>query len=268
MTVKKNIHTPAARHYVTPHRHVSKRPQIDIQAQVQKRHFWGNTVLIIALATTLIFALYLVIQVLVVRQVICVLGDTNLPCSHSLNVATSKLTGKPMLFYNFAAKLEATRDDRLDFDYVTYEKFLPGTLVVRYYFPDPAYQIAIQDGAWLSFSTAGRYTILPGADNSLQIHSQYHSLNTQLAHFQTDQVVHQKILELLTRTQGQRDNWQRVDLQALNQLRIETDRAAYLLDLFNLDQDLQEMNYLESYRQHETKQEIDLRLDLPAVRDL
>lgn len=268
MTVNKNIRRTPTRHYVAPHRHVSDRPQIDVQAQVQKQHFWGSVVLILALATTLIFALYLTIQVLVVRQVICVLGDTGLPCSRSLADTAQKLVGKPLLFYNFAHKLEAARADRLDFDYVTYEKFLPGTLVVRYYFPAPAYQVAIQDGDWLSFSDTGRYTILPGAGDTLQIHSQYHSLNTRLAQFQTDPVVHQKIIELLTRTQGQRENWQRIDLQALNGLRIETNRAAYLLDLFNLDQDLQEMVYLESYRQHEPKQEIDLRLDLPAVRDL
>jgi len=223
----------------------------------------------LVLLVAFLIALYVLIQhFFVVRRVSCILNLSSTPCSASLAATAQKLLGRPMLFADFQSLLESTRSAHTDFDYVTYYKLLPDRVVVDYHFPEPIYQIAIADGPWLGFALDQRYTIATGAADLLQIRSYYLPLNQQLAQFTSDDLLHQKFLELEFYSQGQRDQWQAVSLHSLNLLQIETPHAVYDVDPFDLDRNLQKLFYVEKNRRSEQKQEIDLRLHVPVVRDL
>ena len=85
--------------------------------------------------------------------------------------------------------------------------------------------------------------------------------------FELDSVAHQQFRRLAAWSAAAPDIVLRaVDFIDYNRLEITTDRATYILDLFSLDEDWQQLVYLENYYHPEdTPGIIDLRLKRPTV---
>lgn len=267
MSTKKST---ARRPQFRQHSSVSKRPvtpRPKRQSQSFGLKFSRAAGWLTLLALFLVSLFVFLQQSFVVRRVGCIINRSPTPCSASLWAAANKLLGKPMLFADYQTVLESTRSAFTDFDWVTYYKLIPDTVIVDYHFPEPAYQIAIENGPWLGYSTDARFTVATSSGQIIQVHSFYPSLNDQLASFQVDELIHQKLLELAYFSLDNRENWQNVSLLSLNLLRIETPEAVYDIDLFDLDRCLQKMWYVQKNRHPEKRQEIDLRLNVPVVRD-
>ncbi|MBQ6436108.1 hypothetical protein IJJ27_00925 [bacterium] len=201
----------------------------------------------------------------IVTQVYCRLGRGSTPCPASLQRDVQTLIGKPMLFYNYTAALEKFRTPALPFSGVNYQKLLPGVLFAQFDFGQPLYQLQAS-GQNFSFDDHGVYTILPSEQELPTFIVDNQSLLLSLNDYQLDQIIHQKLWQLLYLSRGQLLPPSTITIKEDNLLQVETKHAVYLLDLFNLDEDWQQLEYLESYRQNSEKQEIDLRLSLPVVR--
>ena len=202
-----------------------------------------------------------------VRQVHC-LVNSRYQCSEPLERLAQKTLGQPMLFANWATPMESSRSSELNFDDIRYYKLVPDQAVIDFQFPAPIYQVAIDDGAWRGYTRDGRLTIVPGGEEILQVRSQGYDFNVLLSQNLTDPIIHQKLLELDYFTAGQRATWQKVTLVNMSELQIDTPKAHYLIDLFDLDRGLQRLAQIEARELWSQKVEIDLRFNDPVVRQL
>ncbi len=239
------------------------RPSSRSDRKLIRPLFW-----LLALLIFFVVIYFLTRRFFVVRRVGCIINRTNTPCSASLWEAAHKLQGQPLLFADFATILESAHTEGTDFDYVTYYKILPDSVIADYHFPSPVYSLSIGDGSPLGFSLDGRYTIATGEADLIHIRSHYAPLNERLAQFGVDELLHQKFLELDFYSRGHRDNWQWVTLYSRGHMQIATPNAVYDVDPFQLDENLQKLYYVEKNRHSDKYQEIDLRLNVPVVRDL
>jgi len=213
---------------------------------------------------------WLVRWVFVIRQVRCIINSRAQACSQSLQDISQTLIGKPMLFYNVVQDLSTIKSPSVDFDSIQYYKMIPDRIVIDWQFPRARYQVAIAEGDWRSYATDGRYTLAQASASGqlLQVRSYYVPFNQLLGTYQTDPIIHQKLLELDYYSEGKRDQWQAVSLISLTELRIDTGLTVYVVDLFDLDRELQKMWYLERNYRHTKRVQIDLRFHSPMLRPL
>jgi hypothetical protein len=210
---------------------------------------------------------YFIGHVLVVEQVYCIISTSSTPCPQSLQDDVQELVGKPLFFYNFEQKLSNLRAANLPFTKVEYYKILPHSLLVDFAFTDPLYQLTSDGATFWSFDEQGQYTITPAAQNVLRVWAAEESVSRGLSVYQVEDLLHQKLRDLAYLSQDSRANWTLLELIALNQLEITTDKATYVLDLFSLDEDLQQLDYLEAnWRPEIASPRVDLRLRLPVVQ--
>ena len=252
---------------LTATRRQSPRRPLARSRHLSRPHFTPSSPflpVLIILAIVIILFFYLFRRVFIVKSLTCQINPDQHPCPQSLLTNTYQLLGRPLFFYNFHQQLATLRTDSLPFTSVNYIKSLPHHLDVTFNFQDPVYRITLDDQQFFSFAADGSYTIIP-TDSIPTIISHYPATHDQLTTYQLDPLLHQKLLELVT--YGQPSSWQNVALFDFGRLEITTNQATYILDLFNLDSQLQILDYLETYHpNHAETDVIDLRLDTPAIR--
>ncbi len=220
------------------------------------------------LTILLIIGLHIFInRYFLVRKVSCTINHS-LPCTQSLIIATDEFIGKPMLFYNYHHRLNSLFQPSLNFQSFNYVKLLPYTLKINFIFQPPTYQLVTPNNLIMGFDQFGEFSFLPPEDNVLIIKSYHQVTNQALTQYQLDPVLHQKFMQLDYFTADQRQNWQMVNFIALNHLEIITTKATYILDLFNLDENLQKMTFLEdNWQSLDHGQIVDLRFRLPVIKE-
>jgi len=172
-----------------------------------------------------------------------------------------------MLFYNYYHRLNSLFQPSLNFQSFSYVKLLPHTLKINFIFSPPVYQLVTPNNLIMGFDQFGEYSFIPPDDNVLIIKSHHQATNQALTQYQLDPVLHQKFMQLDYFTTDQRQNWQTVNFIALNHLEIVTSKATYILDLFNLDENLQKMTFLEdNWQSLDHGQIVDLRFRLPVIK--
>ncbi|MBQ6449320.1 hypothetical protein IJJ08_00230 [bacterium] len=249
---------------------VTRTPRI--ASQVRRRRSWPKFIkwswdlVWLLILLVVLGSLWLLVRFgWTVRQVQC-LVNSRYRCSEPLERLAQKTLGQPMLFADLATPLESSRSGELDFDSIRYYKLVPDRAIIDFQFPLPIYQVAIAEGDWRGYTRDGRLTIVPGGEEILQVRSLDYDFNVLLSQNLTDPIIHQKLLELDYFTAGQRSTWQQVTLVSMSELQIDTPKAHYLIDLFDLDRGLQRLEQIEARDLWPQKVEIDLRFNDPVVR--
>ena len=257
---------PARSRLTTAHRQSPRRPLARTH-HLSHPHLNSSSPLIsIIILLLLVIGLffYLFRHIFTVKSITCQVNPGQHPCPQSLLTATQQLLGRPLFFYNYHQQLTALRADNLLFTSVNYVKSLPHHLDVTFNFQAPVYNLTLDGQQLFPFAAAGSYTIIPSTSIPTIV-SHYPATHEQLAAYQLDQLLHQKLLTLIT--YGQPSSWQNVVLYNFGRLEITTSQATYILDLFNLDSQLQILDFLETHQpNHAQTDAIDLRLDPPSIR--
>lgn len=203
----------------------------------------------------------------VITKVYCTLNETPTACSQSLFDATQELVGQPFLFNNIGAKMNRLKSTDLNFRSVAYRKVLPGTLFVNFNFSPAAYKLILPNHSSFVFDQDGNFTLAPNTADVLAIQVLYQPTVNALNQHQLDLVLSQKFAFLEYFSREKREHWQQLVFRDLNSLEITTQDNTYLVDLFDLDDNLQKLFYLQKQWQPTTKgQTVDLRFKLPIVR--
>ncbi len=215
------------------------------------------------------FALFIFLagRFFVITKVYCTLNETSTACSQSLYDATQQLVGQPFLFNNIGAKMNQLKSSNLNFQTVAYRKVLPGTLFVNFNFSPAAYKLILLNGNSFTFDQEGNFTLAPSTTDVLNIQVLYQPAIDVLNEQRLDAVLAQKFAFLEYFSREKRASWQQLVFRDLNSLEITVDDNTFIVDLFDLDDNLQKLFYLQKQWQPETKgQTIDLRFKLPIVR--
>ncbi len=203
-----------------------------------------------------------------IDRVFCLVNKSSTPCPIVLAQESQKLIGQPMLFNNINKQFLFLRQPTLNFVSLDYQKVLPGTIFLNFNFNQALYQLITPDGQVFSFAHDGQPTLTLPTDQVLQIQVQYPPTIEDLNQWRADLVLQQKFLFLEYFSRGKRESWDKVVFQDLNTLLISSGQQTYFLDLFDLDDNLQKLDYLqENYLAPPKKQVIDLRFNLPIVME-
>lgn len=232
-------------------------------------HEWWQTLFWLVAISILLATIYFFSQkVFVVQQVYCTINDSNTPCSQSLQEATQKMIGQPLLFQNYTQTFHDLSHQHLHITNLSYHKVLPGTLFLNFNFPPTLYQLVLPDGQAMNFAANGQFTLTPANEQTLKIKVNYEPALVELTNYQLDLVLQQKLEFLEYFSRDLRDNWQEVTFVDLNTLQIVIDGRIYILDLFSLDDNLQKLTYLRqaNWTPSDEITNIDLRFRLPIVK--
>lgn len=204
----------------------------------------------------------------VITKVYCTLNGTNTACTQSLYDATQKLLGQPFLFNNINEKMQTLHSPQLNFQRVSYYKVLPGTLFVNFDFTPALYQFVLPDGQHFTFDAQGDFTIAPVDNDLLTVQVLYAPAIQALSQQRLDLVLAQKFIFLEYFSREKRADWDQLVFRDLNTLEITAKGNTFILDLFDLDNNLQKLFYLQkNWRPEKTGLTIDLRFKLPVVTD-
>lgn len=257
-----------------PHSHVSFRPI----ARPASRHLkpqsafaqftWQKTLTwLILLFGFFACLLFLAGRFFVITKVYCTLNETSTACTQSLYEATQQLVGQPFLFNNLGAKMNQLKSPQLNFQSVSYRKVLPGILFVNFNFSPAVYKLTLPNGNSFTFDQEGNFTLAPNTAEVLEIQILYQPTINALSQQQLDLVLAQKFAFLEYFSREKRSLWQQLVFRDLNNLEIVVQDNTFILDLFDLDDNLQKLFYLQKQWQPTTKgKTIDLRFKLPIVR--
>lgn len=260
--------TTASSHFHYSPKQKSRSPS-NLKSRVSLAQFTWQKTLTWFILLLGFFALFIFLagRFFVITKVYCTLNETSTACSQSLYDATQELVGQPFLFNNISSKMTKLKSPQLNFQTVSYRKVLPGTLFVNFNFSPAAYKLILPNNNSFTFDQEGNFTLAPNTTDVLNIQVLYQPTINALNGQQLDLVLAQKFAFLEYFSREKRANWQELVFRDLNNLEITIDDNVFIVDLFDLDDNLQKLFYLQKQWQPETKgQTIDLRFKLPIVR--